>query len=131
MGRKIIKKLILEGELEEKLLKLIFGKKDLKNLTLSELKEKIKFLQEHSYNEISTKYKCSVPIAKLMVISICLIISFADYFEVKEIKFLDFNIKDLCALEKFYPEIRYSFEETLWKITLDSVIDLGEKFRCV
>ncbi len=128
VGRKIIKKLILEGELEEKLLKLIFGKKDLKNLTLSELKEKIKFLQEHSYNEISTKYKCSVPIAKLMVISICLIISFADYFEVKEIKFLDFNIKDLCALEKFYPEIRYSFEETLWKITLDSVIDLGEKF---
>jgi len=128
VGRKIIKKLILEGELEGKLLKLIFGKKDLKNLTLSELKEKIKFLQEHSYNEISTKYKCSVLTAKLMVISISLIISFADYFEVKEIKFLDFNIKDLCTLEKFYPEIRYFFEETLWKITLDSVIDLGEKF---
>lgn len=128
VGRKVIKRLILEGELEEKLLKLIFGKKDLKNITLADLKEKLKFLQEHSYNEISIKYKCSVPIAKLMVISISLIISFSDYFGVKELKFLDFNIKDLCALEKFYPDIKYSFEETLWKITLDSVIDLGEKF---
>ncbi|MDX8336508.1 HD domain-containing protein [Candidatus Cetobacterium colombiensis] len=128
VGRKIIKKLILEGELEEKILKLIFGKKDLKNITLNELKEKLKFFQEHSYNELAFKYGCSVPMAKLMMTSICLIVSFSDYFEVKEIKFLDFNIKDICALEKFYPEIKYSFDETLWKITLDSVIELGEKF---
>ncbi len=128
IGRKIIKKMILEGELEEKVIKILFPKKNLKDISLSDLKDKLKFIQEHSYNEIALKYGCTLSMAKLMVISLCLIISFCDYFEIKEIKFLDFNIKDICALEKFYPELKKSFDETLWKITLDSVVELGERF---
>ncbi|MGL4977123.1 MAG: HD domain-containing protein [Cetobacterium sp.] len=129
IGRKLIKKLILEGELEEKVIKILFPKKSLESITLADLKDKLKFIQEHSYNEIALKYSCTLSMAKLMVISLCLIISFCDYFEIQEIKFLDFNIKDICALEKFYPELKKNFDDTLWKITLDSVIELGERFN--
>ncbi len=128
IGRKKIEKFIINGEVEEKILKKVFKTKKLKDIKISQIENELNEMKNHSYHDIAMKYKCSFAFARLLVIKLAIIIGFSRFFNVGEIEFLDFNIKDLCAIEHYNPKTKENLAKSLWRITVESLAEIGETF---
>ncbi|MGL5049220.1 MAG: HD domain-containing protein, partial [Fusobacteriaceae bacterium] len=127
VGRKKISTLVLSGELELNCLKKILKTDDLSCITKEDFKKSLKKLEYSSFDEISRNYQISNLKSKITFITLSIINSFVDFFDSEKICFLDLDSKDILALESFYPLTKLELEDKIWKITKESVIDLGIK----
>lgn len=129
IGRKKIGTLILDGEIEQNLFKNIIPEEIFTGIDVSILREFFKKFEKSSYTEIGEECSLTLLEAKLFFSSLCIIVSICEYFEIDRVKMLNCDIKEILALENFNLDIKKNLEEKIWKITLDSVIDLGVKYN--
>ncbi|MGL6167331.1 MAG: HD domain-containing protein, partial [Fusobacteriaceae bacterium] len=127
VGRKKISTLVLSGELELNCLKKFLKTDDLNCIAKEDFKKSLKKLEYSSFDEISRNYEISNLKSKITFITLSIINSFVDFFDSEKICFLDLDSKDILALESFYPLTKLELEDKIWKITKESVIDLGIK----
>lgn len=127
IGRKKIDTLILECENENRLLISLFQNENLKNISKEKFEKVLKRFENVQKEELAQELNCSTYELELLEASLVIISNFISYFNITTISVLDYDIKDIVASERFFPEIRDSSFSKLWKITLDSVIDLVVK----
>lgn len=124
IGRKRIDTLILECESETGLLKSLFQNENLKNISRENFKKVIKKIDSTQLEELAESLNCTLYEINLLTSSLVIIDNFVTHFNISKISILDYDIKNIVATESFFPEIKAESSNELWKITLDSVVDL-------
>jgi exopolyphosphatase/guanosine-5'-triphosphate,3'-diphosphate pyrophosphatase len=105
-----------------------FGHDEIEDTSAANLLETMEMLRELSFNEIGIKYEMSILQAMQLFINASLLNIICNFFQVKFIKTLNYDAKEIIVEESFYPEKKEQIDNQIWKLTVESAKDLGIRY---
>lgn len=128
IGRKKILNLSIIGD-EDKYLTTILESKGIKNLQTDDLKNILNNLKKKSFKDITKKYNITNQEAIHIFTKFSILEIIRDFFDIKILKYLSYDSKNIIAYENFYKDEKKVLREKMWKMTLDLLDDFGNKYN--